>query len=389
MAPAQLALVTLAGFGAGALNALAGGGTLLSFPALVAAGLPGLIANATSTIALCPGYLGAALAQRTDLQGQRARIGLLLPAAALGGALGAILLLHTSEKRFTQVVPWLLLGACALLGWQERVRTALALRQARRVVASPPGLASAASRPRWPRRHGLPLVIGLAAVYGGYFGAGMSVVLLAGLGLACTDSLPRLNALKQLLALAANFTAAAWLALYAEVDWTVIAIVGVSALAGGACGGRLARRLSARWLRRVVVSLGLAVALLLPAALALAYCRRPRGGSIMGAPWSVWPTRPFAPPSVTVAWRGMMRAWLPCSCRNAARPPLLRTCVADFPARADGWQRGRCARRARPSSSCWPVAAKPCQRFASTCRAAAPFTGRSTSSRAPSGPARR
>jgi len=261
MAPAQLALVTLAGFGAGALNALAGGGTLLTFPALVAAGLPGLIANATSTIALCPGYLGAALAQRADLQGQRARITLLLPAAALGGALGAVLLLHTSERKFTQVVPWLLLGACALLGWQERVRAMLALRQARRVVAptlksAPSATATAPAAPAW-----LPLVIGLGAVYGGYFGAGMSVVLLAALGLACTDTLPRLNALKQLLALAANFTAAAWLALRADVDWKLVAIVGVSALAGGACGGRLARRLSARWLRRIVVSLGLAVAL--------------------------------------------------------------------------------------------------------------------------------
>jgi uncharacterized membrane protein YfcA len=266
MAPAQLALVALAGFGAGALNALAGGGTLLSFPALVAAGLPGLIANATSTIALCPGYLGAALAQRADLQGQRARIALLLPAAAAGGVLGAVLLLHTSEKRFAEVVPWLLLGACALLGWQERVRTMLALRQARRVVAAAPGRAPAAPAasgvsvasavPAW-----LPLVIGLSAVYGGYFGAGMSVVLLAALGLACTDSLPRLNALKQLLAFAANSTAAAWLALRADVDWKLVAIVGLSALAGGACGGRLARRLSARWLRRLVVSLGLAVAL--------------------------------------------------------------------------------------------------------------------------------
>jgi hypothetical protein len=264
MAPAQLALITVAGFGAGAFNALAGGGTLLSFPALVAAGLPGLVANATSTIALCPGYLGAALAQRADLQGQRALTVLLLPVAAVGGLLGAVLLLHTSETRFTQVVPWLLLGACALLGWQERVRAMLTLRQARRVVAPAPVRAPSAS-PTVPTEAGtpawLPVVVGLAAVYGGYFGAGMSVVLLAGLGLACTDTLPRLNALKQLLALAANFTAAAWLALHADVDWTLVAIVGASALAGGACGGRLARQLSARWLRRVVVSLGLVVAL--------------------------------------------------------------------------------------------------------------------------------
>jgi uncharacterized membrane protein YfcA len=178
--------------------------------------------------------------------------------------LGAVLLLHTSERKFMQVVPWLLLGACALLGWQERVRAMLALRQVRRVMAptpesAPPATATVPAGPGTPAW--LLLAVGLAAVYGGYFGAGMSVVLLAALGLACTDSLPRLNALKQLLALAANFTAAAWLALRADVDWKLVAIVGLSALAGGACGGRLARRLSARWLRRIVVSLGLAVAL--------------------------------------------------------------------------------------------------------------------------------
>ena len=258
MSLAQLALIVLAGFAAGAVNALAGGGTLLTFPALVAAGLPALAANVTSTIALCPGYLGATLAQRAELRAQRSRALRLLPVAAAGGLLGAVLLLHTSERRFEAVVPWLLLIACALLGWQERLRAALALRLARDAAGGAlPGIEFIGARvvPPWL----LPLV-GLSAVYGGYFGAGMSVVLLAVLGLALTDTLPRLNALKQLLALAANFAAAIWLAAGAQVDWSLVGLLGLSALLGGAWGGRLARRLSPHWLRRVVVSLGLAVA---------------------------------------------------------------------------------------------------------------------------------
>ena len=258
MSFAQLALIVLAGFAAGAVNALAGGGTLLTFPALVAAGLPAIAANVTSTIALCPGYLGATLAQRADLRAQRSRALRLLPVAAAGGLLGAVLLLHTSEHRFETVVPWLLLTACALLGWQERLRAVLALRMARDAAGGalpdtePTGVRAV---PRW-----LLALVGLSAAYGGYFGAGMSVLLLAVLGLALTDTLPRLNALKQLLALAANFAAAFWLAASTPVDWSLVALLGLSALLGGAWGGRLARRLSPQWLRRVVVSLGLAVA---------------------------------------------------------------------------------------------------------------------------------
>ena len=188
MPDAQFALIALAGFAAGAVNALAGGGTLISFPALVAAGFPPLAANITSTIALCPGYLGATYAQRDDLRGQRARLSQLLPLSLLGGLLGAALLLHTGERRFTQAVPWLLLAACALLASQERIRSALAARSGgvadrNRGCAGTPVAA--------------PVVVGISAIYGGFFGAGMSVIMLAVLGLAFADPLPRLNALKQ------------------------------------------------------------------------------------------------------------------------------------------------------------------------------------------------
>ena len=253
MPDAQLALIAIAGFAAGVVNALAGGGTLISFPVLVAAGFPAIAANLTSTIALCPGYLGATYAQRADLRGQRARLFLLLPLSVLGGLLGAELLLHTGDRRFTHAVPWLLLGACALLALQERLRSALSGRHGAGAKSAP----GAPPTPLWL----LPLVLA-AAVYGGFFGAGMSVVILAVLGVALADPLPRLNALKQALALATNSAAAFWLALRAPVNWRVVAVLALSALLGGLWGGRVAGRLSALWLRRTVVLLGIAVAAL-------------------------------------------------------------------------------------------------------------------------------
>jgi uncharacterized membrane protein YfcA len=250
MSDAQLALIAVAGFAAGAVNALAGGGTLISFPVLVAAGFPAITANLSSTIALCPGFLGATYAQRADLRGQRSRLYLLLPCSALGGLLGAALLLHTGERQFTQVVPWLLLAACALLSVQERLRSAL---YDSREAA--PAVDGAGRSVAWL----LPLVL-TGAIYGGFFGAGMSVIVLALLGLAYADPLPRLNALKQAMALTTNCAAALWLALHARVHWGVIAVLAVSALLGGLWGGHLAARLSPRWLRRTVVGLGIAVA---------------------------------------------------------------------------------------------------------------------------------
>jgi len=252
---AQLALIAGGGFAAGAVNALAGGGTLITFPVLVAAGLPPLSANVTNTIALCPGYLGATLAQAADLRGQQWRLSWTLPTALIGGLLGALLLLHTSERAFDRAVPWLILAGCTLLGFQERLRTALRGRD----PPLDPARGAASHRVLGGRAALLPLVAA-AAAYGGYFGAGMSVIVLAVLGLMLEDTLPRLNALKQSVALAANSGAALWLAARAPVNWGLVALLAVSALLGGSWGGRLARRLSPVWLRRVVVSLGVGVA---------------------------------------------------------------------------------------------------------------------------------
>lgn len=245
MSPSQLALIALAGFGTGAVNALAGGGSLISFPVLLAMGVPPLAANVTNTIGLCPGYLGATHAQRQDLRGQGARLLVLLPVAVACSVGGALLLLHTGEHAFGRAVPWLILGACVLLSAQQPLRGWLERREAAGAGVSVP-LA-------------LPLV-GAANVYGGYFGAGASVIVLAALGLSYTDTLPRLNALKQALSLVTNCAAALLFAASGPVDWHIVPALAAGALVGGAWGGRLGRRLSPRLLRGVVVLLGLIAA---------------------------------------------------------------------------------------------------------------------------------
>ena len=244
---AQLALLALAGVATGAVNALAGGGTLISFPALLALGIPPLTANVTNTIALCPGYLGAVLTQRGELRDQARRLYTLLPVAVACSLGGALLLLHTGERVFGRAVPWLILGACVLLSAQQRLRAWLETREFSRTGAGV---------------H-LPLALPLVAaanVYGGYFGAGASVIVLAALGLSYTDTLPRLNALKQALSLATNCAAALLFAASGPVNWRVVPVLAVGALIGGAWGGELSRRLSPRLLRNVVVLLGLVVA---------------------------------------------------------------------------------------------------------------------------------
>jgi uncharacterized membrane protein YfcA len=256
MVNSGFALALAAAAGAGAVNALAGGGTLLLFPALLALGLPAVAASAHSTVALCPGYFGATLAQRRELHGQRERLAALLPACALGGVLGGALLLATGEAGFRAAIPWLLLGASLLLAAQGPLRARWA---------------SLGAHPAHDRR--LPaIVIGAASVYGGYFGAGLSVILLALLGLLLSDSLTRLNALKQAAALAANVGAAAFFIVRAPLRWPLLAALALAALAGGWLGGRLAGRVPAAALRVLVVALGLLLA-------AYYFCKEAVGGA--------------------------------------------------------------------------------------------------------------
>lgn len=243
-------LAGFAGIAAGAVNALAGGGTLISFPVLVGLGLPAVRANVTNLVALTPGYFAGAASQRQDLEGQAERLRVLLPVAAAGGLVGSIVLVNTSASSFHDAVPYLLVFSSVLLGAQGPVRAFLA----RRVERSR-GTSAAAV--------GLPTVIGTfaSAVYGGYFGAGLGILLLALMGLFLDESLLRLNALKQGLSFVISLVAAIFLAAAAHVAWNYAAVVAPCAVVGGAAGGKLVRVVPAGVLRLIVVLVGIAVAI--------------------------------------------------------------------------------------------------------------------------------
>ncbi len=243
----QFLLASLAALAAGAVNALAGGGTLITFPMLVALGVPPVSANVTNTVALCPGYLGGTLAQKKDLQGQSKRLWLVLPAAIVGGVLGGWLLLQTGEKLFTDLVPWLILLASGLLAIQDPVRAWLNRRMGQ-------GQGAGLEKLSW-------LPVGLASIYGGYFGAGLSVIVLSALGLTVNDTMTRLNALKQGIAFAVNVAAAIFFVFSGQVVWPLALVMMVGALLGGTLGGKLAGRIKPSTLRWTVVTIGVIISI--------------------------------------------------------------------------------------------------------------------------------
>lgn len=240
-------LIGLASVAGGAVNALAGGGTLITFPMLTAVGIPAVAANVTNTVALCPGYLGATFAQFKDLKGQERRALLLLPAGVAGGIAGGVLLLHTGEHTFRVLVPYLILLASALLAVQDPMRGWLTRRT---------GGQSGSSKihEAWSILPVFP-----AAVYGGYFGAGLSVIVLAVLGLILDDSLTRLNALKQAMAFSVNIATAIFFLFSGHIVWSAVLVMAIGSLAGGVLGGRLAGRIPPSALRKIVVAIGVIV----------------------------------------------------------------------------------------------------------------------------------
>lgn len=237
---------------AGAVNAVAGGGSLISFPALLAAGYPAVVANVTNTVALSPGYLGGTFGYRRELAGQRRRALTLGLVSVTGALLGAWLLLVSSPKLFERIVPFLILLACGLLAAQAPLSRLLGRRPAGRDA---PGAA------RTARRHGAVLLAAqfLAAAYGAYFGAGLGIMMLAILGIFVADSLQRLNALKGLLSLVINLVGALYFALFADVVWVAVAVMAAASLLGGQAGVLLARRLNDQALRWLVIAFGVVV----------------------------------------------------------------------------------------------------------------------------------
>jgi uncharacterized protein len=255
--PAQIALLAGAALVAGAVNAVAGGGSLLSFPALLAVGYPALTANVTNTVALTPGYFGGTLGYRRELEGQRARALALGATSAVGAVLGAFLLLVSSAELFERLVPFLIFLACGLLAAQPRL--ARLVRERRDPGDDPPPAGAGAGLDG----HTAPLLAAqlLASSYGAYFGAGVGIMMLAILGIFVADSLQRLNALKGLLSLLINLIAAVSFALFADVAWVAVAVMAVASLLGGQLGVVLARRLDDRALRWLVIAFGVAVGL--------------------------------------------------------------------------------------------------------------------------------
>jgi uncharacterized membrane protein YfcA len=239
-------LLAAAAFAAGAVNAVAGGGSLISFPALVAVGVPTLAANVTNQIAVLPGYLGGSVAYRDELRGQRRRVLAFAVTSGVGALIGALLLVISSKHLFAVLAPVLVLVAVALLAAKPAL-SRLVDRHAAEGAREHPGA-------------GLHVVNFLASVYGGYFGAGLGIMLLAVLAVGLEDTLHRLNALKGLLSLVVALVAAVFFALFGPVRWEAAAVMAVASFVGGHAGVGVARRIDEEALRIGVVVIGTGVA---------------------------------------------------------------------------------------------------------------------------------
>jgi uncharacterized protein len=251
----KLVTIVLISAVAGVVNAIAGGGTLLTFPALVGLGIPAIVANATSTVALWPGAVSSMIGYRKELAGARRwAIGFALPSLT-GGGLGAWLLLRTPAARFAELVPWLVLGATALFILQPPV-----MRRVRERRAS--GGASRAGHSDEALTRDFPSSAVLVAqfclgVYGGYFGAGVGILMLAVLGFMGLSNIHRMNGLKNWGGLCMNAVAALTFAFSSLVSWSVALSMAVGSIGGGYLGSRAAQRVPRQYIRAAVIAIGL------------------------------------------------------------------------------------------------------------------------------------
>jgi uncharacterized membrane protein YfcA len=242
--PLQAVMIAGAGLAAGAINTIVGSGSLVTFPTLLALGYAPVVANVANTIGLVPGAASGAVGYRRELVGQRSRAARLGVAAALGGLSGGMLLLALPASAFGRVVPILILLACVLVAIQPRLSRVLATRRGEDAEGS------------WV----LPLLVYATAIYGGYFGAAQSVILIAILAVFVSDDLQRLNGLKNVLALVVNGVAAVLFIAVAHVAWAPAALIAAGSIVGGQVGAVIGRRLPRQLLRGAIISVGIVVA---------------------------------------------------------------------------------------------------------------------------------
>ncbi len=236
-----------AALAAGAINSVAGGGTLLSFPALLAVGVSPVAANATSTVALVPGSLSAYWGYRSEMQDAQADLRRWAVPSLLGGALGAWLAVHIGDKAFSRLVPYLILSATGLFLLQGPLRAWLGRR------------AAAEGKPRGQSHAGATVFQFIVAIYGGFFGAGIGILMLAAMGILGLTNIHRMNGLKNFAAICINGVAALTFVFSGKVHWDLALLMMVAAIVGGYAGAGLARRVGQQNVRRTVVIIGLAM----------------------------------------------------------------------------------------------------------------------------------
>lgn len=247
----QSLVVFTAGVIAGAINAIAGGGTLISFPTLLWIGRDPIMANATNTVAIWPGSLAGAYGFRRELATARRWLLLLILPSLAGGALGGWMLLRTPTSTFERIVPLLILGATLLLAAQEMITKRLGI------------LARAHENPTRGWVAFVFIFQFLVGLYGGYFGAGMGILMLAALGLIGMTDMHQMNGLKNVLAVCINGIAAIYFALSGAVVWRDVLVMTVGTIIGGFLGARIAHRFGRTFVRRAVVAIGIVMTIAL------------------------------------------------------------------------------------------------------------------------------
>ncbi|GAA4364294.1 sulfite exporter TauE/SafE family protein [Nocardioides caricicola] len=241
----EVVAILLAGVAAGTINTVVGSGTLITFPTLLAFGVPPVTANVSNTVGLVPGSVSGAIGYRRELSGQRSRVLRLSVASLLGGAAGAVLLLVLPDDAFAAIVPALIVLGLVLVVFQPRISGWVARRH-----DATGGMPYHGTWWVWPG-------VAVTGVYGGYFGAAQGVLLMAVLGTGVDEDLQRLNAVKNVLAAIVNAVAGVIFIVVADVDWWIVLLIGVGSVIGGQIGATVGRRLPSTVLRVVIVLVGL------------------------------------------------------------------------------------------------------------------------------------